>query len=75
MARTAQANFIQPMLLLKADLLPHDPGWTYELKLDGYRAIAFKRDGKVQLRLATTRTSRPGIPRSPRPWRICRTIP
>jgi bifunctional non-homologous end joining protein LigD len=50
MARIAQAKFIQPMLLLKADRLPDDPGWTYELKLDGYRAIAFKRDGKVQLR-------------------------
>ena len=49
MARNAQAKFIQPMLLIKADRLPDDPGWTYELKLDGYRAIAFKRDGKVQL--------------------------
>ena len=38
------------MLLLKADRLPDEPGWTYELKLDGYRAIAFKRDAKVQLR-------------------------
>src|SRR5687767_10500269 len=24
--------------------------WLYELKLDGYRAIAFKRDGVVHLR-------------------------
>ena len=24
--------------------------WVYELKLDGYRAIAFKRDGTVHLR-------------------------
>ena len=38
------------MLLLKADGLSDDPGWMYELKLDGYRGIAFKRDGKVQLR-------------------------
>ena len=50
MARIAQAKFIPPMLLLKTDRLPDDPAWTYELKLDGYRAIAFKRDGKVQLR-------------------------
>jgi len=50
MVRPAQAKFIQPMLLLKADRLPDDSGWTYELKLDGYRAIAFTRDGKVQLR-------------------------
>ena len=50
MARTVQAKFIPPMLLLNADRLPDDPEWIYELKLDGYRAIAFKRDGKVQLR-------------------------
>jgi ATP-dependent DNA ligase len=24
--------------------------WLYELKLDGYRAIAFKRDGMIHLR-------------------------
>ena len=50
MARSAKAKFIPPMLLLKTDRLPDVPGWMYELKLDGYRAIAFKRDGTVQLR-------------------------
>jgi len=39
------------MLLLRSETLPDDPGrWTYELKLDGYRAIAFKTGGRVQLR-------------------------
>ena len=38
------------MLLLRSDSLPQGPQWQYELKLDGYRAIAFKRDGTVQLR-------------------------
>ena len=39
------------MLLLRSETLPDDPArWTYELKLDGYRAIAFKTDGRVQLR-------------------------
>ena len=57
MARLAQAKFIPPMLLLKADRLPNDPEWTYELKLDGYRAIAFKRDGEVRYAHGTTRTS------------------
>jgi len=50
MARRAQAKFIPPMLLLKTERLPDDAAWTYELKLDGYRAIAFKRDRNVQLR-------------------------
>jgi ATP-dependent DNA ligase len=30
--------------------LPDSEQWLYELKLDGYRAIAFKRDGVVHLR-------------------------
>lgn len=38
------------MLLLRTDSLPDSPQWLYELKLDGYRAIAFKRDGTVHLR-------------------------
>ena len=38
------------MLLLRADTLPSGHQWLYELKLDGYRAIAFKRTGGVQLR-------------------------
>jgi bifunctional non-homologous end joining protein LigD len=47
----AQARFVEPMLLLPADTLPDDRRrWTYQLKLDGYRAIAFKSNGKVHLR-------------------------
>jgi bifunctional non-homologous end joining protein LigD len=38
------------MLLLRTDVLPSGPQWQYELKLDGYRAIAFKRNGAVHLR-------------------------
>jgi bifunctional non-homologous end joining protein LigD len=38
------------MLLLRTDSLPSGEQWLYELKLDGYRAIAFKRDGAVHLR-------------------------
>jgi DNA ligase D-like protein (predicted ligase) len=46
-----KATFIPPMLLLKADALPDDPAaWLYQLKLDGYRAIAFKTGGQVHLR-------------------------
>ena len=38
------------MLLLPTGDLPEGDSWAYELKLDGYRAIAFKADGRVQLR-------------------------
>ena len=47
---SAKAKFIPPMLLLKTDALPNDSGWRYELKLDGYRTIAFKSGGKLHLR-------------------------
>jgi bifunctional non-homologous end joining protein LigD len=38
------------MLLLRTERLPEGPNWLYELKLDGYRALAIKTGGKVQLR-------------------------
>jgi bifunctional non-homologous end joining protein LigD len=39
------------MLLLRTETLPNDGSrWFYELKLDGYRAIAFKTAGVVHLR-------------------------
>jgi bifunctional non-homologous end joining protein LigD len=38
------------MLLQRTDSLPDSPQWLYELKLDGYQAIAFKRGGVVHLR-------------------------
>jgi bifunctional non-homologous end joining protein LigD len=38
------------MLLLPASELPDDDAWLYEVKLDGYRAVAFKTGGQVQLR-------------------------
>jgi bifunctional non-homologous end joining protein LigD len=45
-----RAGFIQPMLLLRSADLPNGDDWLIELKLDGYRAIAFKPAGKVYLR-------------------------
>ena len=44
------AHFIQAMLLLGTEKLPEGSNWSYELKLDGYRAIAFKSGKKVFLR-------------------------
>src|SRR3954468_2448480 len=49
-APPGSARFIEPMLLLRADSLPAGEQWLYELKLDGYRALAFKRNGEVSLR-------------------------
>ena len=41
----AQAKFIEPMLLLRTERLPEGDDWLYELKLDGYRALAIKSGG------------------------------
>jgi bifunctional non-homologous end joining protein LigD len=46
----AKATFIPPMLLLPTATLPEGPAWSYELKLDGYRALAVKTAGTVRLR-------------------------
>ena len=45
-----KARFIEPMLLLRTNRLPEGDAWEYEVKLDGYRAIAFKSGGRVHLR-------------------------
>ena len=43
-------RFIEPMLLRRAKKLPEGPDVQYEIKLDGFRALAMKSGGKVQLR-------------------------
>jgi DNA ligase D-like protein (predicted ligase) len=48
--KRTKARFFDPMLLLATTSLPEDEDWAYELKLDGYRAIAFKNNGRVHLR-------------------------
>jgi bifunctional non-homologous end joining protein LigD len=41
---------LAPMLATLIDQPFNDPGWSYEIKWDGYRALAYLQKGKVELR-------------------------
>lgn len=40
---------LQPQLALSRKALPTGPEWTYEVKLDGFRCVAFVDGGQVEL--------------------------
>ncbi len=39
----------RPMLATQDERIPRSPGWTFEVKFDGYRAIAYLRGGECRL--------------------------
>lgn len=49
MAEPAAAMFMEPMECLAVSKLPDGPQWVYEIKLDGYRAIAARSNGSSRL--------------------------
>jgi ATP-dependent DNA ligase len=48
-AAPAAGHFIEPMACLAVASVPAGPAWEYELKFDGYRAVAFKTHNRVHL--------------------------
>lgn len=49
-AQNLHAGFIEPMLLARTENLPDGDNLLHELKLDGFRSVAFKANGNVHLR-------------------------
>ena len=47
--RTSSLQFVEPMECLMVSALPEGPEWTYEIKLDGYRAQALCNGTGTQL--------------------------
>jgi len=39
----------RPMLATQEEHIPHGEGWTFEVKFDGYRALAYIRGGECKL--------------------------
>ena len=49
LVKMSEAQFIETMPCLAVGKLPEGEAWEYELKLDGYRALAVKHKGRVML--------------------------
>ncbi len=47
--KRAMPGVIHPMLATSTTKAFDDPGWLFEIKWDGYRAVAFIEDGRVRL--------------------------
>ncbi|HXB91637.1 MAG TPA: DNA ligase D [Puia sp.] len=47
--KTPMPKSIEPMLATLVDQPFDEPGWQYEIKWDGYRAVAFCNKGKLEL--------------------------
>ena len=48
--KTAMPHDIKPMLATLVDKPFDEPGWLYEVKWDGYRALAYLNNGAVDMR-------------------------
>lgn len=49
-------EFIEPMKALLSDTMPRGENWIYELKFDGFRGLAIKRNKTIELVSRNTRS-------------------
>jgi DNA ligase D-like protein (predicted ligase) len=61
-AARAKARFVEPMLCRSVDRLPEGPEWEYEIKFDGYRALAIKTGRHILLMSRNERDFAPLFP-------------
>jgi len=61
--RAAMPSSLSPMHAELSDTVRNHPDWMWEPKLDGYRALAFIRDGRVTLRSRRGLDLTPAFPR------------
>jgi DNA ligase D-like protein (predicted ligase) len=62
-AAKAKAHFVEPMQCRAVDRLAEGPDWEYELKFDGFRAVALKTGRRVRLMSRNERDFAPLFPR------------
>lgn len=55
-------TFLTPMAALAVDALPEGPEWSYELKLDGYRALLMKDGTSIRIRSRNDKDLMPMYP-------------
>lgn len=55
-------RFIEPMAALSVATLPEGPEWSYELKLDGYRALIIKDSVSIRVRSRNDKDLMPMYP-------------
>ena len=68
-AETFEARKYAPMLATLAAELPRGDGWSFEVKFDGFRALAYVRGGECEL---VSRNEKPLTPRFPE---VAKAIP
>jgi DNA ligase D-like protein (predicted ligase) len=55
-------RFIEPMAALSVNTLPEGPEWSYEVKLDGYRALIIKDGMSIRVRSRNDKDLMPVYP-------------